>query len=41
MGIHLFVQMWNSFPEKFKTTKQKNIYTNVMGGLFVKTRIEN
>ena len=27
--IYMFVQLWNSFPEELKTTKQKIIYINV------------
>ena len=34
----MFVQLWNSFGEELKTTKQKIIYTNVTEGLFVKKK---
>ena len=34
----MFVQLWNSFPEELKTTKQKIIFTNVTKGLFAKKK---
>ena len=34
----MFVQLWNLFPEKLKTTKQKIIFTNVMEDLFAKKK---
>ena len=36
--IHMFVQLWNSFPEELKTTKHKIVHTNVMEDLFMKER---
>ena len=38
LEIHMFVQMWNSFPEELKTAKQKIIYTNAMEDLSVKKK---
>ena len=35
--IHMFIQLWNSFPEELKT-KQKIIYTYVMEDLFMKKK---
>ena len=37
--IHIFVQLWNTFPDELKTTKQKIIHTNVMGDLLVKEKM--
>ena len=31
LGIYMSAQLWKSFPEELKTTKQKNMYTNVTG----------
>ena len=38
LGIHVFIQLWDSFPEELKTIKQKIIYTNVMEDLFMKKK---
>ena len=38
LGIHVFVKLWNLFPEELKTTKQKIKYTNVTKDLFVKKK---
>ena len=38
LGILTFVQLWNSFPEELKTTKQKIIHTNIMEVLFMKKK---
>ena len=31
LEIYILVQLQESFPEELKTTKQKNMYTNVTG----------
>ena len=38
LRIPMFVQLWNSFLEELKTTKQKIIFTNVTKDLFVKKK---
>ena len=38
LGIHVFVQPWNSFLEELKTTKQKITHTDVTEDLFVKKK---
>ena len=38
LEIYILVQMQESFPEELKTTKQKNMYTNVTEDLFVKKK---
>ena len=37
--IYMFVQLWNSFPEGLKATKQTIIYTNITEDLFLKKKI--
>ena len=39
MDTYIFVQLWNSFPEELKTTKQKIIHTNITEDLFLKKKI--
>ena len=36
--ILTFVQLWNSFSEELKTTKQKIVHTNIMEDLFMKKK---
>ena len=38
LEIYILVQLRKSFPEELKTTKQKNMYTNVTEDLFVKKK---
>ena len=38
LEIYILVQLQESFPEELKTTKQKNMYTNVTEDLFVKKK---
>ena len=40
LGIHMFVQLWNSFPKESETTKQKITYRNVMEDLFVEEKYD-
>ena len=35
----MLLQLWNSFLEELKTTKQKITYTNVMEDLFKKKKL--
>ena len=39
-GMHMFIQLWKSFPEELKTTQQKMIYTNIMEDLFVALQMQ-
>ena len=36
LGIYMFIQLWNSFPEKLKT--KKIIYTNATEDLFLRKK---
>ena len=40
LGIHMFVQLGNLFPEELKTRKQKITYINVTEDLFVKKKYD-